>query len=154
MALLVYGATAGGSLATTDAVVTYDVTRSLVERGSLALSGNLLGMEAHRGIDGRYYSPFGIAQSVFNVPFYLVGRGAERLIGTKVGKPGAVTKAAVAVAMGNAVAAAGCVWMTFLLAGCTALRPRGAVVAASSVSPLCCGHIRSSGSTRRWRGSP
>ena len=131
MALLVYGATAGGSLATTDAVVTYDVTRSLVERGSLALSGNLLGMEAHRGIDGRYYSPFGIAQSVFNVPFYLVGRGAERLIGTKVGKPGAVTKAAVA--MGNAVAAAGCVWMTFLLAGCTALRPRGAVVAAGLV---------------------
>jgi hypothetical protein len=130
--LLLYVATAGGSLATTDAVVTYDVTRSLVSRGSLALSGNLLGMDAHRGSDGRYYSPFGIAQSLFNIPFYIAGRGAERLTGAKVGKPDTVTKAAVA--MGNTVAAAGCVWMTFLLAGCTTLGRRGAVTAALLVA--------------------
>ncbi len=132
MALLLYVATAGGSLATTDAVVTYDVTRSLVLRGSLALSGNLLGMDAHRGSDGRYYSPFGIAQSLFNVPFFVAGLSAERLTGAKVGKPDTVTKAAVA--MGNTVAAAGCVWMTFLLAGCTTLGRRGAVTAALLVA--------------------
>jgi hypothetical protein len=130
--LLVYVTTAGGSLATTDAVVTYDVTKSLVSRGSLALSGNLLGMDAHRGPDGRYYSPFGIAQSLFNIPFYIAGRSAERLIGAKVGKPDTITKAAVA--MGNTVAAAGCVWMTFLLAGCTTLGRRGAVTAALLVA--------------------
>lgn len=111
LALIVYGGTAGGSLGTTDAVVAYDVTVNLVEQGSLAMSGNLLGMEAHRGADGRYYSPFGIAQSVFNIPFYLAGRTAARLA-PGLGKPDTLPKAAVA--MGSAVAAAGCVGFTYL----------------------------------------
>ncbi len=114
MALLVYGATAGGSLATTDAVVTFDVTRNICEHGTLAMSGNLLGMEVHRGVDGRYYSPFGIAQSVYNIPFYLAGRAAQRSLGVRFGKADSVTKAAVA--LGGTVAAAACVALTFLLA--------------------------------------
>ncbi len=69
VALLVYVSTAGGSLATTDAVVAFDVTRNICEHGTLAMSGNLLGMDAHRGVDGRFYSPFGIAQSIYNIPF-------------------------------------------------------------------------------------
>src|SRR5690606_12966613 len=51
LALVVYLSTAGGSLTTTDAVVTFDLTQSIVERGTVALSGNLLGMESQRGRD-------------------------------------------------------------------------------------------------------
>ncbi len=84
LALGVYFFTAGGSLTTTDAVVAFDVTRNIVEKGTLATSGNLLGLEAFRGADGRYYSPFGILQSIYNIPFYVAGtrfRGGDRCDG-------------------------------------------------------------------------
>jgi len=42
-ALAGYLATAGGSMATTDAVVAYDLTRQMVDHGTIALSGNLIG---------------------------------------------------------------------------------------------------------------
>ena len=113
-ALLVYLATAGGSLTSSDAVVAFDVTRNLCEHGSLAYSGELLGMEAHRGVDGRYYSPFGVAQSVYNVPFYILGRAAARTLDLHVGKSDSVPKAAVA--LGGTVAAAAAVALTWLLA--------------------------------------
>ena len=58
----------------TDAVVMFDVTQNLVEHQTVAMSSSLLGMEAHRGADGRYYSPFGVAQSLYNVPFYLAAK--------------------------------------------------------------------------------
>lgn len=113
-ALLFYVGTAGGSLGTTDAVVTFDLTKRLVEDRSIALSGNLLGFDSMRGADGRYYSPFGIAQSVWNVPFYLAGRAAARGLGLRLGSPDTVPKAAVA--LGGAVAAALGVWATFAFA--------------------------------------
>jgi hypothetical protein len=112
-ALSLYLATAGGSMATTDAIVAFDVTKGLVERQSLALSGNLLGFESMRGVDGRFYSPFGIAQSIYNIPFYLAGRGVQSWARVRVGGPDTVAKAAVAI--GGGVAAALAVWATFLL---------------------------------------
>lgn len=108
---LFYMFTAGGSLTTTDALVTYELTRQMVEHGTVALPGNMLGHDAHRGIDGRYYSPFGIAQSVVNVPFFLAGRGVERL-GLRVGTADSLTKAAVA--MGNTIVMAATIWLVYL----------------------------------------
>jgi hypothetical protein len=113
-ALCLYLATGGGSMATTDAIVAFDVTKGIVERHSLALSGNLLGFDSMRGPDGRYYSPFGIVQSIYNVPFFVAGRTAQSLAGVRVGGPDTVAKAAVA--LGGGVAAALAVWATFLLA--------------------------------------
>jgi hypothetical protein len=127
-ALSLYVGTAGGSMATTDAIVAFDVTKGIVERGSVALSGNLLGLESMRGIDGRYYSPFGIAQSIYNIPFYLAGRTAERVLGIHVGGPDTLPKAAVAV--GGAVAAALAVWVTYLLATALHGSPAAGVLAA------------------------
>jgi hypothetical protein len=112
--LLVYVATAGGSLTSSDAVVAFDVTKNLCEHGSLAYSGELLGMDAHRGVDGRYYAPFGVAQSVYNIPFYLAGRSAQRLLGVRLGRADSVPKAAVS--LGGTVVAAACVALTWLLA--------------------------------------
>lgn len=114
LALSVYTFTAGGSLTTTDAVVTYDVTDNLVRHGSIAMSGNLLGMESQRGADGRYYSPFGIGQSLYNAPFYLAGRAALATTDLRAGRSDSLLKAAVA--MGQTLVAAAIVWQTFRLA--------------------------------------
>lgn len=113
LTLGVYSLTAGGSLTTTDAVVSYDVTEGIIRRGTVALSSNLLGNDAERGRDGRYYSPFGIGQSIYNIPFYLVGQAAVRLGGLRLGKPDSVPKAAVA--LGQVLVAAAIVWQTYRL---------------------------------------
>ncbi|MGH9370627.1 MAG: hypothetical protein ACRD15_03760 [Vicinamibacterales bacterium] len=114
MALLIYCATTGGSLATTDAVVTYEVTRNLMQDGSVALSDGRMEMPELRGPDGRYFAPFGIGQSLYNIPFYLAGALVAQVSGAQFGSSDTVTKAAVCV--GSAFAAAGCVWLTCLFA--------------------------------------
>jgi hypothetical protein len=111
-ALAVYVTTAGGSLTTTDALVTFDVTRNLVEHHTVAMSGNLLGIEAERGSDGRYYSPFGIGQSLYNIPFYLSGRAAATVVHLRA-KADTLPKAAVA--MGQTLVVALVVQQTFRL---------------------------------------
>ena len=113
LALSVYLFTAGGSMTITDAVVMFDVTQNIVEHQTVAMSSNLLGMEAHRGADGRYYSPFGIAQSLYNIPFYL---GAKLFVGTtglRLGKSDSIPKAFVA--LGQTLLGALIVWQVFRL---------------------------------------
>jgi hypothetical protein len=113
LALGVYLFTAGGSLTSTDAVVTFDVTENLIDHGSVAMSGNLLNMEAHRGRDGRYYSPFGILQSLYNVPFDLAGRAMVAATGLRAGKSTTIRKAAVA--LGQTLVVAIVIWQVFRL---------------------------------------
>ncbi len=135
--LALYTLTAGGSLTSTDAVVTFDLTRSIVEDHSIALSGNLLGLDANRGVDGRFYSQYGIGHSIYNVPFYVAGTAARRLVGRRIGKPDTLPKAAVA--LGSAVAAAIAVLLVWLLSQQLGAQPRSALVAAGSAalaSPL------------------
>jgi len=100
--------TAGGSMTTTDAVVAFDLTESLVTRHSVATSRDLIGNAAYQGTDGRYYSPFGIAQSIWNVPFYLAGRIAA----------GRVSRAETAAALPKAVVTLGTIPAVALLAWC------------------------------------
>jgi hypothetical protein len=113
-ALCLYIATAGGNLGSSDAVFTYEVTKSLVTEGSVGVAYNVKDSELHRGLDGRFYSPFGIGQSVFNIPFFVAGRALRAWLPLRLGTPEALDKAVVA--MGNTVAAAGVVWVVFLLA--------------------------------------
>ncbi len=107
--LCVYVLTAGGSMATD--IMTYEVTKSMVERQSVEMSYNLFGMEAHRGIDGRYYAPYGLGHALYSVPFYLVGRTVENVVGSQVGRSESLRKAAVAT--GSTVVAAASVWLVF-----------------------------------------
>jgi len=135
--LALYASTAGGSLTSTDAVVSFDLTRSIVDRHSIALSGNLLGLDANRGVDGRYYSQYGLGQSLYNVPFYIAGSAAQRLIHRRIGKPDTLPKAAVA--LGSAVAAAIAVllvWYLSLQIGATQRASVVAAVSAAVASPL------------------
>lgn len=131
LALCVYTFTAGGSLTTTDAVVTYDVTDNIVRHGSSAMSGNLLGMESQRGVDGRYYSPFGIGQSLYNIPFYLAGR-AVAATGLQAGRSDSVVKAVVA--MGQTLVASAIVWQTFRLAAIVTGQVAPAMLAALTLA--------------------
>lgn len=112
LALAVYLATAGGSLTSVDAVMTYEVTRSLITRGTSAFDEP--GLNNHPGVDGRYYSPFGIGQSLVNVPFYVGAAGIERFVGPRFGKPRMLEKAGVA--LGNAFVSAGIVWVVYAFA--------------------------------------
>jgi hypothetical protein len=112
--LLIYLSTAGGSLTSTDAVVHYEVTRSIVERGTVAISPDVRGIPVSEGRDGRLYSQFGIGQSLYNIPFYLAARAIERSTESWRRRPELLTKAAVA--LGNTVASAAVVGVTFLFA--------------------------------------
>ncbi len=111
--LTLYGITAGGSLTSTDSVVTFELTRQMVAHGSVALPADMLGREADRGRDGRYYSPFGLAQAVFNIPFYVAAVTLERA-GVRVGREDSLAKAFVALS--NTVAAAAAIWALYVFA--------------------------------------
>jgi hypothetical protein len=112
LTLVLYLATTGGSMATD--IMSYEVAKNIAEHGSVAMSFNVHDMDAHRGVDGRYYSPYGIGHPLYAVPFYLAGRSAEAATGLGVGKPEAIRKAFFVV--GSAFAAAATVWLTCLFA--------------------------------------
>ena len=114
LALAVYLFTAGGSLTTTDAVVTFDVTRNLVDHGRPSMSGDLLGREWHQGPDGRYYAPFGIGQSIYNVPWYLAAKTLTAVTNVRLGKPDTIAKAVVALS--QTLLGAAIVWQLFRFA--------------------------------------
>jgi hypothetical protein len=126
LTLVLYLATTGGSMATD--IMSYEVAKNIVEHGSVAMSFNVHDMEAHRGVDGRYYSPYGIGHPIYAVPFYLAGRFTEEATGLSVGKPEALRKAFFV--LGNAFAAAATVWLTFLFA----LRLGGSARAAAATA--------------------
>ena len=96
--------TAGGSMTSTDAVIAFDVTRSIVERGSIAMTGEVPGYAPYRGVDGQLYSPFGIAQSIWNVPFYVAGRIAAGRVAPGSATGQTIPKAVVALGTVPAVA--------------------------------------------------
>jgi hypothetical protein len=129
LALSLYLMTTGGSMATD--IMSYEVSKNMAEHGSVAMSYNVLSMDAHRGVDGRYYAPYGLGHAVYGVPFYVAGKVAEQITGLGVGKPEALRKAFFV--LGNAVAGALAVWLAFLFArrlGCTS---RAAAAAAMTL---------------------
>jgi hypothetical protein len=126
-AWLVYVTTAGGTLATSDAVAMFAQADAIVTRGAMDVSREN-SSEAWRRDDGRYYLPFGPAQAVYNIPFLLAGRGIATLTGMTLGDPDALPKAAVA--MGSTVPAAVAVALGFLIAWRLSSDLRASLVAA------------------------
>jgi len=128
--------TAGGSMTSKDPVVAYDVTVNLVERQSLATRSDHGLYDAYRGVDGQYYSPFGVAQSVWNIPFYLVGRALANHVGAGIG-PDVIPKATVA--LGTVPAVALLAWVSFqllLALGATPSRAVGTVLLLIFATPI------------------
>jgi len=127
--LCLYLATTGGSLATDS--MNYEVTKGIVETGWFAMSHNVHDMDAHRGVDGQYYAPYGLGHAVYGVPFYLAGRLVEINLGLSIGRADAVRKAAWV--SGSAVAAALTVWFVFLFARRLTEQTHAAAITAVTV---------------------
>src|SRR5262245_58976087 len=113
-ALLIYLSTAGGSLATEDAVVMFEQTRQMIDHHTFAVPVRVLGNPSQVGIDGRSYSPFGIGQSVYYLPFFLAGRVVKASGFAHSIPEDTLTKATVA--LGSTAAAAAVVGLSFVLA--------------------------------------
>jgi hypothetical protein len=126
-ALLVYLTTAGGSLATEDAVAMYEEGKAILDRGAVSVPASV-SVPQWRGENGAYYTPFGIGQPLYDVPFIAAGRVVTRVTGITLGTPDAIPKACVA--LGSAFAAAAAVAFTFLLGLELGGRTRGSVLAA------------------------
>jgi hypothetical protein len=105
--------TAGGGMTSMDGVVAFNVTQNLIEKRSVATSGGVIELEPYRGRDGRFYSPFGIAQSIWNIPFYLAGRAVAALLPARIGRSDTVPKAVVT--LGTIPAVALLAWICFAL---------------------------------------
>ena len=128
---LVYLTTAGGSLGTGDAVGMYEAAVSIVDRGATDVPPHQ-SMPSWRGIDGKYYLPFGIGQSLYDVPFVLIGRTAAALSGITFGDPDTIPKAVVA--LGSTVTAAAAAAICFLLAWRLSSDARSSLTAAAALA--------------------
>ncbi|MBX7244295.1 MAG: hypothetical protein K1X53_02280 [Candidatus Sumerlaeaceae bacterium] len=82
--LLLYLLTCGGHLYSPDEEIMFRVTESLARRGELSIppildpAGN--SFASARGSDGREYAQYGVANSLFAVPFYYAGLLATKLV--------------------------------------------------------------------------
>jgi hypothetical protein len=112
-AWLFFIGTAGGTSATGDAVAMLEVATSIVDRGALDVPASQ-SRPAWRGVDGRYYTPFGIGQSLYDIPFLLAARAMTRAAGGGRDDEEVLAKALVAGA--NTIPMAIAVAFSFLLA--------------------------------------
>ncbi len=75
--LAIYLVSGAGHFFSTDHVSVYWVTESLLESGELALPEQM--HDSVQGPDGKYYSMYGIGQSLVAMPFYILGRTVEQI---------------------------------------------------------------------------
>jgi hypothetical protein len=129
-AWLVYVTTAGGTLATSDAVAMFAQADAIVTRGEMDV-GPADSSEAWRGVNGRYYLPFGIAQPLYDIPFLVAGRALSRHLPVALGDPDALPKAAVAMA--TTIPSAFTVALGFLLAWRLSADRRASLLAAAAL---------------------
>ena len=72
--LVLYAGLTRGHFQSTDEVSVFETTRSLWERGDLAIPPILDSVE---GPDGRRYPPFGVGQSILALPLYGLGKAVR-----------------------------------------------------------------------------
>lgn len=77
-ALFLYLLTMPGQITSGDGEAMYQTTKSMVGRRSLAIPEL---PEARLGVDGHYYSKYGLGISLVQAPLYVVGHAAGRLAG-------------------------------------------------------------------------
>ena len=127
-----YAVTSAGTLSSRDGGVMYDTAMAIVLRHSLRLPPHHHGLP---GVGGGFYSKYGIAQSVAEIPQYVVGQAVAALQ-----RPPMAQALALAVTMlTNPLIMALAVWLFFQLAFELSPRVRTATIAAVMVglaSPL------------------
>ncbi len=124
LCLALYLLLAAGGGTSLDGGVMYDTTKAIVDRHTLALPPHHHGLpDAHRTF---FYSKYGLAQSVAEIPLYVVGKAVAARQAPDLAH---ATPTAIAM-LTNGIITAASVWLFFLLTYelCGALR--GAAVAA------------------------
>jgi hypothetical protein len=116
---VVYALTSAGRLVSFDGGVMYDTAARIVDHHTLALLPHHHGMP---GVGGGFYSKYGIAQSLAEIPLYVVGKGLEHPLGHGV--------AMATTLLTNSVVTALAVLLFFLLACELGAGRRGAVLSA------------------------
>jgi hypothetical protein len=81
VSVLLYTGTAKGILEQVDDVAMLRVTQSIVRDGSVAVEPDTPG--AMPGADGRYYTRYGLGQSLLAIPFYLLGSRLPETVPTE-----------------------------------------------------------------------
>ena len=67
--LTIFILTSPGSIHESDGLSMFELTKSIVEKGTFAIDNGTSAI----GLNGQKYSPYGIGQSVLAIPFYLIG---------------------------------------------------------------------------------
>lgn len=130
---LLYLSTARGIFEYGDDFSMLQVTRSIVERWDIDVPKATPG--AAQGADGRYYSKYGIGQSIIAIPFYIIGRmlPADRPLVTSDGQfTQAQPSLYMACVVGSLSASAG-VAIFFLIARLLRFRVFGSLISALSL---------------------
>jgi Dolichyl-phosphate-mannose-protein mannosyltransferase len=79
--LAFYLLTSSGHFDSPDEELMFQVTRSLAERGNLAIQDERVDTPlVAAGVDGQAYAPYGLVPSAMSVPFYAAGRLAASLV--------------------------------------------------------------------------
>lgn len=133
--LFFYAVTSAGQTTSLDGGVVMDATRALADRGTLALPLHHHGVPNNVAHPTAYYSKYGIALTLAELPFYVVGKHVAHHLPPALAH---VTATAFA-SLTNVVVTALALWLFFLLAFEIGAGVRGAVVATVLVglaSPL------------------
>jgi Dolichyl-phosphate-mannose-protein mannosyltransferase len=133
--LLFYIASARGTLSFGDDFSMLCVTRSIATMASVAVPSTAPG--ARRGVNGRYYSKFGLGQSALAVPFYLIGSFVFKRFNpaTHQANP-AANPIVYSVCMLGILTGAGTVFLLYLT--CITLAFRQFASIASAIAFGCC----------------
>jgi hypothetical protein len=118
-----YALTSAGTLTSRDGGVMYDTAMAIVNRHSLALPPHHHGLP---GVGGGFYSKYGIAQSIVEIPLYVLGQH----LAAQVQPPLARVLALAVTMLTNPLLTALAVWLFFLLCYELAASVRGALLAA------------------------
>jgi hypothetical protein len=63
-----------GKITTSDSLRMFHVTQSIVETGTVQIPPDQVDHTSVQGVDGKYYSNYGILKSLANVPAYFIGK--------------------------------------------------------------------------------
>ncbi len=119
---VVYALTSAGGFVSLDGKVMYDTTAAIVDRHTLALPPHHHGMP---GVHGGFYSKYGLAQSLAEIPLYVLGQAIAPHVAASLGSTLAIALALLTSSVVTALAAL----LFFLLAYELTRNPRGAALA-------------------------
>jgi 4-amino-4-deoxy-L-arabinose transferase-like glycosyltransferase len=133
----IYLLTAAGRFANYDAETMFGVTRSLYTHGSLEVEGcsqTTRSLQCVQGVDGKYYSGYGVVTSIVALPFLAVGM----FTGESLGFDPTLVGAAFVAFMNSLVGALACVLFFFwaVRAGCSVRASAVATVLLAFATPL------------------